>query len=58
MPTPYGIDQWQLFNLQEDVLESADRAAQHPEIVGRLEQHWQQYVVDNGVILPDWVSGY
>ena len=58
MPLPYGSNEWQLFNIQEDVSESIDLAREHPAVVDRLEQHWQKYVTDNGVILPDWVSGY
>ena len=58
MPAPYGIDDWQLFNLQEDLLESVDRAAEFPEIVATMKTHWHNYQYDNGVILPDWVSGY
>lgn len=58
MPPPYGSNEWQLFNIQQDASESVDLSLQHPEVVDRLEQHWRQYVNDNGVILPDWVSGY
>lgn len=58
MPPPYGIDEWQLFNLQEDLLESVDRAQEFPEIVARLKAQWDIYAEQNGVILPDWVSGY
>jgi len=58
MPTAYGNDAWQLFNLQEDLTESVDRAEEFPEIVKNLKAHWEEYAGQNGVILPDWVSGY
>ena len=58
MPEPYGSGQWQLFNLDEDVSESVDRAGEFPEIVKRLNSEWDRYARENGVILPDWVSGY
>lgn len=58
MPLPYGDNQWQLYNLKEDLGEANDLAAQHPEKLKQLKALWQKYVTGNNVILPDWVSGY
>jgi len=58
MPAPWGSDGWQLFNIAEDVGESRDLAADMPEKVNALRSRWNKYAKQNGVIIPDWVSGY
>ncbi|MGI9233736.1 MAG: arylsulfatase [Woeseiaceae bacterium] len=58
MPKPYGNGDWQLYNLVKDPAESVDLAADMPELVAELAMVWEQYAEDNGVVLPDWVSGY
>lgn len=57
-PPPAGAGRWQLYNLQQDLAEIADLAARHPDRLAELEGHWRAYAVQNGVILPDRVSGY
>ena len=58
MPPPYGADDWQLFDIGNDVGESRDVASQHPEIAAELLSLWEDYAASNNVIIPDWVSGY
>ena len=58
MPAPYGNDDWQLFDLATDIGEAHDVAGEYPGIVARLKVHWNEYAKRNGVIIPDWVSGY
>lgn len=58
MPEPYGIDDWQLFNVKDDISESRDLSARYPEKVAELKAHWDAYADRNKVIIPDWVSGY
>ncbi|NNC76620.1 MAG: sulfatase-like hydrolase/transferase, partial [Woeseiaceae bacterium] len=58
MPEPYGSNDWQLFNLAEDLGESNDLAADYPAKVEELKAHWEAYARENNVIIPDWVSGY
>ena len=58
MPDPYGTDEWQLFDLANDLGESRDVAEEHPDIAADLEAAWKTYADTNGVIIPDWVSGY
>jgi len=53
VPEPYGTDNWQLYNLVDDPTEQIDFAADRPDIVARMVDHWNTYVRDNGVILPD-----
>jgi len=58
MPAPYGNGDWQLFNTESDPGEARDLAAQYPDRVAALKAAWDDYARTNGVILPDWVSGY
>ncbi|MEE4161154.1 MAG: arylsulfatase [Woeseiaceae bacterium] len=58
MPPPHGTGSWELYDLDGDLAERRDLAASRPEIVAELEAAWNRYVDDNGVILPDWLSGY
>jgi arylsulfatase len=55
---PYGPGRPQLFDLEQDPGEAQDLAAQRPEVLAALTAEWRRYVSENGVILPDWVSGY
>ena len=58
VPEPWGVGDWQLFDIESDLAELNDVSADHPEIVAELVAAWGQYAEENGVILPDWVSGY
>lgn len=58
MPEPYGTNDWQLFNLGQDIGEENDIATENPAIVRELVGEWEKYVARNNVILPDQVSGY
>ncbi len=58
MPSPYGADQPELFDLASDPGETNNLAGTHPEILERLVIKWQHYARDNGVVIPDWLSGY
>ena len=52
---PYGTEQWELFNLAEDMAERHDLAAQQPDKVRELVALWDDYVRANHVILPSRV---
>ncbi len=52
---PYGTEQWELFNLAEDLGERHDLAAAQPGKVKALLALWDDYVRSNGVILPSRV---
>lgn len=55
---PAGTGHWQLFNLAEDPTETQDLSLQRPEKYKEMQVLWQRYAAENGVVLPDWVSGY
>jgi arylsulfatase len=52
---PYGTEQWELFNLAEDMAERHNLAAEQPEKVKTLLALWDDYVRANHVILPNRV---
>lgn len=58
MPKPYGIDDWQLFNLSTDLREMNDLSTKNPDTLKEMIGYWDDYVEANKVIIPDWVSGY
>jgi arylsulfatase A-like enzyme len=52
---PYGTEQWELFNLADDVAERHDLAAAQPDKVKTLLALWDDYAQANNVILPSRV---
>jgi arylsulfatase len=52
---PYA---WQLFNLARDPSELNDLSGGHPEKLREMSVFWEQYVRENGVIIPDHATGY
>jgi len=54
---PFGVSDWELFDLAVDPGEAHDLADQHPEILQRLVAAWESYADDVGVVLPE-TSGW
>jgi arylsulfatase A-like enzyme len=52
---PYGTEQWELFNVAEDMAERHDLASAQPDKVKALLALWDEYVSANNVILPSRV---
>lgn len=52
---PYGTEEWELFNLTEDVAERRDLASERPDKVKALRALWDDYVSANKVVLPSRV---
>ena len=50
---PFGTEEWELFNVAEDVAERHDLAAKHPDKVKQLVALWDEYAQENNVILPN-----
>ena len=53
MPKPIGKSDWRLINLAEDPGERNDLSSENPEKVKELLAHWETYVAENNVILPN-----
>ncbi|MHC4713036.1 MAG: arylsulfatase [Planctomycetota bacterium] len=52
LPSPFGNDDWQLFDMETDISERDDLAEEHPEELRELVLLWEEYSDDVGVILP------
>ena len=58
MAPPYGSGEMELYEVSADPGETENLASEQPERFAQMKVLWQQYAAENGVILPDWVSGY
>ena len=58
MPPPYATGEPELYNISRDPGESENLASAEPERLAAMVVLWQEYMRENRVILPDWVSGY
>ena len=47
---PYGENQWQLFNLREDVTEKNDLSGKEPEKFAEMQREWHAYATSVGYI--------
>ena len=47
------VEGWTLFNLGDDPAEQVDLSASHPEKFDELMAEWEQYIIDNNVVLPE-----
>jgi arylsulfatase len=53
---PFGVSDWELFDLAIDPGEVQDLADRHPDILQRLVAAWESYADDVGVVLPEAVG--
>ncbi|MDJ0748195.1 MAG: arylsulfatase [Woeseiaceae bacterium] len=53
MHAPYGIDDWQLFDLSADPAELNDLSDERPDIRARLIRAFETYASANNVTIPD-----
>ncbi len=49
MKKPYGVGQWQLFNLSTDLAELTDLSKEYPAKLAEMELGWDRYRVANSV---------
>jgi arylsulfatase len=54
--SPLGKDKFELYNLKEDPLETNDLSEQYPDKYFELVTQWEQYALENGVIIPEWIE--
>lgn len=50
---PFGVSDWELYDLAVDPGEAQDVADRHPDILQRLVAAWEAYADDVGVVLPE-----
>ncbi len=53
LEAPFGTDKWQLFDLSVDPGETRDLAEQEPQKMAELTAAWDEYVLENNVIISD-----
>ena len=53
LDAPFGTDRWQLFDLSVDPGETQDLARKEPEKMAELIAAWNEYVLENNVIISD-----
>lgn len=58
MPSPYGEDRWQLFDLSSDRSETRNLAHANPDVLAALVAQWDAWAGAHHVVLPDRVTGY
>jgi len=52
VPKPFGNGQWRLFNVVMDPGETNDLAKEKPKLLKELQQSWDQYADETGVVFP------
>jgi len=59
-PRMAGIktDTWQLYNLANDPTEMNDLSESRPEKLRKMIAHWEEYVAETGLVIPDSWDGY
>jgi arylsulfatase len=50
---PFGVSEWELFNIANDPGETKDLSHEKPEKVIELRELWEQYASEVGVVLPE-----
>lgn len=50
---PQGTNKWELYNLADDPTEQQDLSRQEPEKLNAMIKLWDQYVLENNLILPE-----
>ena len=53
MHAPFGKDEWQLFNLEDDPAEQNDLSDKLPDLKKHLLAGWNAYAENNNVIIPN-----
>jgi arylsulfatase len=52
LPAPFGVDDWQLYDLSKDPAELNDLSQERPKLRNEMVEIWNQYSTEMGVILP------
>lgn len=58
MEDPYGNNEWELYNLVEDIGQQNNLAKDNPEKLKELVEAWKIYAKRNNVVLPDKPTAY
>ncbi len=58
MEAPYGNNEWELYDLSNDISQQNNIAATNPKVLAELVEDWDNYVKNNNVTLPDRPTAY
>lgn len=58
MEKPYGNNDWELYNLTNDITQEKNLAKENPEKLQELIEAWDHYAKVNNVTLPDRPTAY
>jgi len=58
MEKPYGSNEWELYNLTQDISQQNNLAQENPEKLKELVEAWESYAKTNNVTLPDRPTAY
>lgn len=58
MEAPYGNNEWELYDLSNDISQQNNIAATQPKVLAELVEDWDNYVKNNNVTLPDRPTAY
>lgn len=58
MEAPYGTNNWELYNLENDISQQHNLAQSNPDKLNELIEGWKEYERLNGVVLPDRPTAY
>jgi arylsulfatase len=53
LPKPFGLSDWELFDLETDISERNNLAKTNAEKLRELAQIWENYAESVGLIMPD-----
>ena len=58
MESPYGNNEWELYDLDKDIAQQNNVASQYPDKLKELIKDWEVYEKNNNVTLPDRPTAY
>ena len=58
MEAPYGNNEWELYDLSNDITQQHNLANSQPKVLQELMKDWESYEKNNNVTLPDRPTAY
>ena len=55
---PNGTGVWELYDLSTDIAEQQNLATTHPDILKRMQDQFEEYEQQNGLVYPEGPAGY
>ncbi|MGY0593985.1 MAG: arylsulfatase, partial [Paraglaciecola chathamensis] len=55
LAAPQNSESWRLYNIANDPGEQHDLVSSEPEKFAEMRDAWEQYAIEQSVVLPQWV---